>query len=1072
MRLVDFVRLSPAGRCAYTVGSLALFMLMVPARAQESALSGSVQDTSGAVVPQATVKLTNRGRGTTQTVQSNDAGIYQFPFLQAGAYDLAVSANGFKTQTRANVVLATAQNMRLDFKLEVGNVTESVTVEANTGAVNTESAETGAVVDNTKVVEMPLNGRVWWSLAELAPGVIPPAQGSANGFRGGFNVSGMNEQSNNFSLNGLNNNDTTTSSPAFRPSIDAIQEFTILTGVYPAEYGYGSGGQVVVTTKSGTNQFHGTVFEFIRNQAVLTAKNFFQPAGAIPSFKRNQFGGTIGGPIRKDKTFFFFSYEGLRLSQAVNVLTTVPTAVMHAGDFSALLPGKTIKDPTTNAPFAGNMIPATRLNAIGLALINLYPNPTFPTAAGALPNNNYAFSEARPETQNVDTLKIDHTFSVHDTGYLTANYFNDTSTERISQLGCGATPLPGFSCFTFVKHELFGVAETHIFSPSMVNEARMGANFEFNPSVDQSASMPFWGQFGINPLTTAIDPGLPHVGPPTLSVTGFTGWANSVFRRNDPRWQYTDTFSWTRGRHTIKIGASLAHMGLDCTPPTTVAGSVSFSNTSQGPTTSYGMADMVLGLPQSTTLKPNPIKIYPRGVNVATFIQDDYKVSNRLTLNFGLRWEMNTPPIDLSHTETNFDPAKGIPVTEGTDGFGTHMFRFDWHDYAPRLGFAWQPFSDGKTVIRGGAGTFYDAFPIYNTNTSYIYAGYPVTVTDTFTSSVAQPVTLNNPFPASNAVTSNNLTGAIYDFRNARIYEWSLGVQRQLTRDMMFEVTYLGSAGNHLRVTENINQPAPGAGTPAQVNARRPYPLYGSINMIDDVGNSTYESLQVRFQKTYGYGLSFLASYTYSHSIDDVNAQTSAYNLLTARGSSAFDVRQRLVISPVWELPFGKGKPFLTGGVAAAIAGGWQLSPLFQWQTGNPLTAVLSGNYSNSGGTSDRPDLVGDPNANAPHTPQKWFNTSAFALRPASGAAGATYSFGNEGVGTILSPGLVNLDVSIVRNFRPKEWMRVEFRAEIFNALNHPNFGYPNVTADTPGFGTISTALDPRESQFAIKIMF
>jgi hypothetical protein len=1059
-------------RCHATFLAVGMVVLTLPARAQDAAISGAVQDTSGAAVPKASVKLISPQRGTTLTAETNDAGIYQFSFLQGGGFNLEVSARGFKTQTRTNIVLATAQNMRVDFKMEIGNVTETVTVQANTGAVDTESSETGAVVDNTKVVEMPLNGRLWWSLAELAPGVIPPAQGSANGFRGGFNVSGMTEQSNNFTLNGMFNNDATTSSPAFRPSIDAIQEFNILTGIYPAQYGYGAGGQVMVTTKSGTNQFHGSLFEFIRNQAVLTARNFFQPAGSIPSFKRNQFGGTAGGPIRKDKTFFFFSYEGLRLSQDITQLDTVPTAAMHSGNFSSLLPGKVIKDPTTGAPFAGNVIPPTRLSAVGMALINLYPTPTYTTAAGAQPVNNYAFSEARPENSNAFTLKLDHSFSARDSGYATANYFNDTATERISTPACGANPLPGFSCYTFVKHELYGLAETHIFSPTMVNEARVGANYEFNPSVDLDAAIPFWSQFGITPLTTAIDPGLPHLGPPTTAITGFTGWSTSVFRRNDPRYQFADTFSWTRGKHTIKMGASIYHIGLDCTVPTSVAGSVSFTNTSAGPTTGYGAADVVLGFPASTTLKPDPVKIYPREMNFAAYIQDDYKVSQRLTLNFGLRWEMNTPPIDLRDLQTSFDPVKGIPVTENSDGYGTHMFSFDWHDYAPRLGFAWQPFGDGKTVIRGGAGTFYDAFPLYNAGTADIYAGYPITVTNAFTSSVAQPVLLSNPFPTSNAVISNTLSGAVYKFLNARIYEWSLGIQRQLTRDTVFEATYFGSAGNHLRVTENINQPAPGAGTPVQVNARRPYPLYGTISMINDVGNSTYESLRLRFQKNYGYGLSFLGSYTYSHSIDDVNTATNAYNLLTARGSSSYDVRSRLVISSVWELPFGKGRRFVNQGVMAEIVGGWQLSPLFQWQTGNPLTPTLSGNYSNSGGTTDRPFAICDPNSNAPHTPQKWFNTSCFQVPIANGQPGAQYSFGNAGVGTIISPGLVNLDFSLVRNFAPKEWLRIQFRAEIFDALNHPNFGYPAVAADTATFGTISSALDPRESQFAIKLTF
>lgn len=346
------------------------------------------------------------------------------------------------------------------------------------------------------------------------------------------------------------------------------------------------------------------------------------------------------------------------------------------------------------------------------------------------------------------------------------------------------------------------------------------------------------------------------------------------------------------------------------------------------------------------------------------------------------------------------------------------------------------------------------------------------TVPTPATSSVAQPLLLSDPFPASNAVTSNTLNGADRKQHYPRNYQWSFGIQRQLTNDMVAEITYLGSTGNHLRTTQNINQPSPGPGTPAQLNARRPYPLYGSISFYKWDGISRYHSMQSRLQQRYSHGLSFLGSYTYSHSIDDTNSPSDNYNRRTAWGSSAFDVRHRLALSPVVELPFGKGKSYATTGAISKIVGGWQVSPLFQWQTGVPLTVTLTGNYSNSGGATDRPDVISDPNQNAPRTPQKWFNTAAFVLRPANGAPGATYSFGNAGIGIIKSPGLQNLDVSVVRTFQAREWMKLQFRAEVFNALNHRNWGYPNTQADNAQFGTISSALDPRQSQFALKIIF
>ena len=1040
--------------------------------AQEAAaVSGSVKDSTGAVLPGATLKLTSKSQGTVRQQFTNEAGVYQFTFLPPGTYDVEISMQGFKTLTRPDLTLTVAQNARLDFTLEVGAVTDTVTVSADSETVNTMSAELGAVVDNTRVTEMPLNGRTFFSLATLVPGVAPPTQGSSLGYRGGFNVSGSCEGCNNFSLNGIENNDNTTMAPMLRPSIDAIQEFTILTGVYPAQYGYGSGGQVIVTTKSGTNSFHGTVFDFLRNSAVLTARNAFQ-VGDVPSFKRNQFGATLGGPIKTDKTFFFYSYEGLRVGSAVTNLGTVPTTAMKNGDFSVLLGRTTIVDPANNRqPFPGNIIPPDRLSPIGKMLLSFYPDPTFDTAAGTLPASNYAYNATRTENMNQHIVKIDHTFSSKDSGFFTANYYKTDFIERISVPSCGASALPKFGCTGSIKIGIFGISEIHAFSPSMVNEVKVGYMVEKNPAIQGQLATPFWSSFGINPLTTSIDPGLPHAGPPTTAITGFTGFSNSLFVRNDPHWQITDNFSWTRSKHTIKTGTNITHHGTNLLPPTAVSGSVSFTNSSQGPTTGYAVADVLLGLPATTTLKPNPVKYYPRVAAISAYVQDDYKVSSRLTLNLGLRWEVNTPPKDLGHLQTSFDPVKGIPFQEGTNGFGEHMYDYDWHDFAPRFGFSFQPTGDGKTVVRGGAGTYFSNFSIWN-SINGIYAGYPVTITNTYTSSIAQPVTLANPFPATNAVTSNTLAGIDQNHRNPRVYQWSLGIQRQLTNDMVAEITYLGSAGNHLRFTQNINQAPSGAGTPAQVNARRPYPAYGSINMYKWDGNSRYNSLQSRLQQRYSHGLSFLASYTYSHSIDDINNRTNQFDPQTGRGSSTFDIRQRLALSPVYELPFGEGKSFATAGVPSKVFGGWQVSPLFQWQTGNPLTVTLTQNYSNNGGTADRPDAISDPNKNAPHTQKKWFNTEAFILRPVNGAVGATYSFGNAGVGTVTTPGLVNLDLSIVRTFQAREGLKVQFRAELFNALNHTNFGYPNVQADNAQFGTISSALDPRQSQFALKIIF
>jgi outer membrane receptor protein involved in Fe transport len=1072
-----------------TIGFFVLLLFLVPAiwAQNEGAISGTVQDSSGAVLPSASVKLTNHEQGTLRNAQTNQSGVYQFTFLPAGTYDLEVTATGFKTQTRKDLTLAVAQNVRMDLTLDVGNVSENVTVSAAVATVNTESGEVGTVVDNRRVVEMPLNGRQMWSLAALTPNVMPPTQNSSLSFRGGFNVAGNNETSNNFLLNGFDNNDPDVYAPNFRPSIDAIEEFNVLTGIYSAQYGYGSGGQVIVTTKSGGNGFHGSAFEFLRNQ-VFDARNPFL-TGPTPSFKQNQFGGTLGGPIIKNKTFFFYSYEGLRQSAGFSALNTVPTLAEHNGDFSSI--PVTLKDPSTGAPIPGNNL-VGRITPVGAALMAFLPVGS-PNAPGVLPVNNFTYNDTRKENMNEDSLKIDHNFSGKDSGYATANYFNDPSFEPSNSL-CQPKNLPGFACNVNQRSEVYGLAETHIFSPSMVNQARIGISMLIQPRTPQNVDN-FWGPFGVVPTPVPIN--LPVIGPPLTTVTSYftsNGFGNySSQRRFDVIWVYNDNFSITRGKHTFKMGGNLSHFYTNNFSSSRYNGALTFTNgNAAAPSTGYGLADMLLGTPTSTGNTPYQEKYYGLESIIGVYVQDDYKVSRNLTLNLGLRWEMNTPPSDGANRMTTFNPTTGQPQTQQNpgvgavttvpqDNLGIHVMKFDKTDFGPRVGFAWQPFKDGKTVLRGGAGTFFNGLNI-NNGIGGIFKGYPYTLANTYTSSQTAPIALSNPFPtASQVVTTISLTGVDPNFKNPRVYEWSMGIQRQITSDMVADITYFGSSGNHLQWTQNINQPLPGPGTTQQVQARRPYPQWGAISYYEFGANSHYQSLQAKLTKRYAYGLSFLAAFTYGKSMDDDGsngggAASNQYDQTTARGLSSFDVRYRFVVSPVWELPFGKGRYFLKDGVGSLLAGGWQLSFLFQAQTGTPLTATLSGNYSNTGDAVARPNVTCNPNSGAPRTPAQWFNTSCFQVPIASGKTGAPYTFGNEGRSVIEGPGLVTLDLSLVRNFQVREWLKLQFRAESFDALNHPIFNLPNTTADSSNFGTITQTIavgtPVRQNQLAVRIVF
>ena len=1036
---------------------------------------GVVRDSSGAVVVGARVTARDEGTNIAHEAVTGDEGGYTIPLLTPGVYSVSAEAPNFRRTVQRGITLQVDQKARIDLALELGQVTDLIEVTADAVLTETESASVGTVIDNQKVVDLPLNGRQFYSLAFLAPGTFPPVQNSTNGFRGGFNVAGSSEISNNFTLDGITDNNGSINGPSFRPSIDAIGEFKLLTGVYPAEYGHNSGGQVVVTTKSGSNSLHGTAFDFLRNQ-VMDAKNYFTPAGPLPAFRRNQFGATLGGPVVHDKTFLFLSYEGFRLSQQVTALATVPTADMLAGNFSslaALANPVLIRDPATGQPFAGNLIPASRLNAVGRALAGYYPSPTNATPIGQAPTNNYTFDEARLENLDQATVRLDHTFSARDSLYSTLNYFNDPSFEPSNSL-CSSRVLPGFGCHVGLTTQLYGLVENHVFAPNLINEARIGYDRLRQPRIQQDSGINFDSQFGITAFYGSVPD---NGGLPATSVTSYSalgGATNLPQDRQDNTYQFVDTVIWNRGRHSVKFGVDITRFGSNYQFVSSSRGSFNFTNTSGGPTSGYGLADLLLGLPASTSRNPYAPKAYPRTTAAAVYAQDDFKLTNNLTLNYGLRWELNTPANDKYGINSSLNPATGQLVYPGLNGYPHNLYQTDWNDFGPRLGLAWRPLHDDKTVIRAGAGIFYNA-QATNNGLSNMLANPPFRQPQTFTSSVASPISLSSPFPTANGALTNTLTAINRDFRTATVSQWSFGVQRQITANLALDVSYFGSKGTHLPINYNINQPAPGPGTAAQVNARRPYPAWGNIGWIESVANSDYDSLQAKLEKRYSHGISFLTSYTFGRSIDDspgISTSSAAsssttqnsQNLRGSRGLSDFDVRHRFVFSPVYDLPFGKGRPFLSQGLLSKALGGFQVSGILALQTGNPLTASYSGNISNTYNNTDRPNAIGDPNT-GPQTVTQWFNTAAFA-KPAAN------SFGNEGRNVIQGPGLKNLDFTLARRFQVGERLTIRFRAELFNSLNHPNFNFPSATADSSSFGAIPSALDPRQVQLALKAIF
>ncbi|MBV9744063.1 MAG: TonB-dependent receptor, partial [Acidobacteriia bacterium] len=647
-----------------------------------ASITGEVRDPSGAILAGARVTARNTSTNVARTTLTDTAGIYVISALQPGTYEVTGETAGFTMGVRKDLLLEVAQTARVDFILQVGNTSETVNVTASAAVLETETASTGQVVDNRKVVELPLNGRQFYGLALLGPDTYQPAENSTVGYRGGFNVAGADETENNFSLNGIDNNDSGINGPTFLPSIDSIQEFKILTGIFPAEYGHSAGSQVIVVTKSGTNEIHGSLFEFVRNQ-FFDARNYFLGAGNQPAYKRNQFGGTAGAPIKQDKTFFFYSYEGLRLRQGITSLATVPTTAMLNGNFSSLLTlAKPIqlKNPVTGAIFSGDIIPASTISTLGRGIAAFFPAPTTATPSGVLPSANYVFNETRVETMNEQSLRIDHSFSSTDSFYANYNRYNDPSFEPQNAL-CGSSTLPGFGCHAGLTTQLGAVDQTHIISPAMVNEFRAGVNRLVQPRVQQDNTADFPGLPGAFLGYLANNNGVPRT-----SITGYStlgGATNLPSERDDTTYQITDAITWTRGKHSIKFGGEWRKFLSSNLQTSNGRGSLTFSGSAPGPTSGYPLADLLLGLPTTSSRNPYSPWFYERLGSMAAFVQDDFKVTPTLTLNIGLRYEYEGVISEKYGRMSSFDPTVpggGLRV-ENENGLGNTLYQPNYKNF-------------------------------------------------------------------------------------------------------------------------------------------------------------------------------------------------------------------------------------------------------------------------------------------------------------------------------------------------------------------------------------------------------
>ena len=1047
-----------------------LFVAPVSAQTQRASVRGTIVDQMGAVVPNVSLKLTNTETNETRNVMSGPEGEYAFTALLPGSYKLDAVGLGFKSYTQA-FVLQVNQELRADITLVVGEVTGEPIYSQD--LMERETAATRTVIENRQVEGLPLDGRNFYELSLLVPGAVPAAQGSAGSVRGdfAFSVNGAREDSNNFLLDGVYNVDPKLNTFGVRPPVDAIREFEVLTSTYDASFGRSAGAQVNVVLKSGTNEFRGSLYEFHRNGA-LDARNVFAPASEpAPEYVRNQFGFAVGGPLKRDRTFFFADYEGTRSREGVTRLANVPTLAERNGDFSQSLLGVPT-NPFTGQPFPGGIIPQEFQNPVGRRIAALYPLPN-----RATPFQNFVSSPTQRDRNDHFDVRLDH--FVNDRTSLVFRYsFGD---RKLFEPFAGPTYslVPGFGNDVTRRSQNALAGLTHIFSPRLINDLRLAFNRVASAVTQEGREANLNQQVGL----PVVSQNPRDFGLSFITVTGFSPLGHEG---NNPQhsvtntYQILDTATYVRGQHYFKFGADIRLVQQNAFRDVQSRGFLQFSPFAQ--ITGNALADLLLGFPLVTGAARVDNAQHLRSESYNFFVNDSVRLTPRLTVNAGLRYEYNSPAVDAEDRANVYDVATGTLVRVGTNGVPRSGYEADRNNFAPRVGFAYTLDEAGDTVLRAGYGVYYDQSPLAPGEALYFNA--PYFDFNLFFSIPGLPLTLNNPFPSFFPVPLPDSALAIQrDLRTPYMQHWNANVQRQLGRSRVLEVAYVGSKGTKLLTARDINQPQPSVLPPGLPFVPRPNSRFDDINLLETRANSSYHSLQTRFQQRLDFGLAFLASYTWAKSIDDAsnfftsagdpNFPQNSYDLRAERGRSNFDVRHRLSVSYSYDLPFGKNRRFLAdNGFLSTVLSGWQTFGIITAQTGRPFTVALlpeidisgTGRSSLGFGANDRPVIVGDPNA-GPRTPDRWFNTSAFVFpRPGT--------FGNAGRNILEGPGYQNVNASLVKNTALSERLNLQLRVEAFNLFNRPNFDLPDNFLGSPTFGRINSARDPRHLQFGAKLLF
>ena len=1061
----------PAGFLFITLG-LALTATAATAQTHLGSIRGTITDPSGLAVADVPLTFMHEETSLTRTVSTGSAGAFSVSQLAPGAYRMEVELAGYKKFVN-RTTLQVNQHLRLDVALEIGEVTEEVFVTAP-DALEQDSVELSTIIDDRQIAGLPLDGRNFLELALLASGAYPAAQGSAASGRGDFSLSanGAREDMNEFLLDGVYNNDPKLNTAGVSPPVDAIREFQLLTSTSDASFGHHPGVHVNVITRSGANQLSGTVYEFFRTKA-MNARNAFAPAGEeAPAYGRNQFGASLGGPIARDRTFFFVDYEGTRRAEGITRVTNVPTLAERTGDFSqSLLPAPI--DPSTGLPFPGGMIPQSALNPIGAAIAALYPEPD-----RNVPDENFVSSPTERDRTDHFDLRVDHVFGK--ASLLTARYsFNDRRLfEPFS--GPGFALVPGFGTNVARRAQNLMVSETLVMSPALVNDVRVAFNRVSIGVSHENMGTSLNGDVGLPELSSnARDFGLSFI-----TVSGFSPLGDET---NNPQesttntFQVLDTLTYVRGDHLLKFGVDVRVTRQDAFRDVQSRGFLTFSNVFTG----NALADLLLGLPRRTggAVLDNPQRLRTESYNF--FVHDNFRIRPNLTLSAGLRYEYTSPPVDADDRANVYDPATRSLIQVGTNGIPRAAYEADKNNLAPRVGFAWTPTADGRTVLRGGYGIYYSQSPLAPGEGLYFSPPFFdfnlfFPLPPLFFPPSGLPLTLFDPFPSGFPFPLPDSALAFQrDLRTPYLQQWNVSVQRQLGGRREVDVAYVGSRGSNLIGARDINQ---AAASPLPVNPR-PVPQFADIVALESRGSSLYNSLQITLRQRLSSGLSVLSSYTLGKSTDDQsnffssagdpNFPQDSNDPTAERGRSNFDVRHRFSLSFLYELPFGTGRRFLADrGWLSRLLEDWQLAGIVTLQSGRPFTVALLPELDNSNtgfaalgfGANDRPNLVGDPTGADPSATQ-WFNTGAFATPPFG-------SFGTVGRNTLEGPGFQNVNLALLKHLPVGPDARLQFRLEAFNLFNRVNYDLPDGFLGSPTFGRILSAGAPRRLQLGLKLLF